>query len=312
MQKLTLAFTLVACVHATCRDFTATSMNREDQRPVIGTLVHVNDECASSVTKTAFGWCAPHLTGLPGADEFYGIFLSDTQSGAAAIAGGMHREGHQGESKNDFIRATGNDATATHETKICECFEEDVCSLVTTVSTCAAGTYAIPMRDGTFVCIEFHGPVPVADSATFDQMHRLEGASLVVSINSGNPVTFDEGLIATSHGGTRITGLYLYDDDPKSGLIFSSCGYLIIGSAMTIENGGSSKRKKRDLPTTNGATGGPAFAVSGSSVADPHLKGAHGITFDVFGEPGANYSLVLRPRLRLTCSWPIVVQRCAS
>jgi hypothetical protein len=28
---------------------------------------------------------------------------------------------------------------------------------------------------------------------------------------------------------------------------------------------------------------------------DPHLAGAHGITFDVYGKPAANYSLLVAP-----------------
>jgi hypothetical protein len=37
------------------------------------------------------------------------------------------------------------------------------------------------------------------------------------------------------------------------------------------------------------------IGVSGSGSGDPHLAGAYGITFDVYGKPAANYSLLVAP-----------------
>jgi hypothetical protein len=38
-----------------------------------------------------------------------------------------------------------------------------------------------------------------------------------------------------------------------------------------------------------------SILVSGSGSGDPHLAGAYGITFDVYGKPAANYSLLVAP-----------------
>jgi hypothetical protein len=59
--------------------------------------------------------------------------------------------------------------------------------------------------------------------------------------------------------------------------------------------GGTKKRALITAQTT--FLGGAAQEVSppGSAVGDPHFSGFFGIKFDVFGEPHANYSLLVAP-----------------
>jgi hypothetical protein len=47
------------------------------------------------------------------------------------------------------------------------------------------------------------------------------------------------------------------------------------------------------------ATAAPTPAPVVTAVGDPHLSGAHGIKFDVFGAPGANYSLLVAPAFEI-------------
>jgi hypothetical protein len=49
------------------------------------------------------------------------------------------------------------------------------------------------------------------------------------------------------------------------------------------------------LAVTTSTNGPGVHSSSTAVVGDPHLSGAHGIKFDVFGEPGANYSLLVAP-----------------
>jgi hypothetical protein len=53
--------------------------------------------------------------------------------------------------------------------------------------------------------------------------------------------------------------------------------------------------RKRDLSVVASAIGPGVHSSSSAVVGDPHLSGAHGIKFDVFGQPGANYSLFVAP-----------------
>jgi hypothetical protein len=54
-------------------------------------------------------------------------------------------------------------------------------------------------------------------------------------------------------------------------------------------------QRKRQAVGSIPVLGGPTVASSTSAGGDPHLKGMFGIDFDVFGKPGANYSLVTGP-----------------
>jgi hypothetical protein len=73
---------------------------------------------------------------------------------------------------------------------------------------------------------------------------------------------------------------------PKQGVFFSACGPFIVESNQ-------STRKR--APETKVLSLGTGVLKSAAASGDPHLAGANGITFDVYGKPAANYSLLVAP-----------------
>jgi hypothetical protein len=177
-------------------------------------------------------------------------------------------------------------------TTTCEC--DNACTAtVPTPSTCSSG-YAINIRGGGQLCLRFGDglQLPNADSATATTLRPLPSSHLAVSIEvGGNPpiaIAFTFGAVATSNGGLTLRALVLKKTgSPTQGLFFSACGPFILQDQYF-------DRKRALAPNVNTLNTG-VFSPPGSAVGEPHLAGAHGIKFDVFGAPGANYSLLVAP-----------------
>jgi hypothetical protein len=122
------------------------------------------------------------------------------------------------------------------------------------------------------------------DGSTADEMLPIPGQHLTVSIN-GETFTFSNGTAATRSGGSVLRALALLNDDGQ-GVFFSECGPFV------LQDGSD---RKRDLDPVVSAIGPGLHPSSSVAVGDPHLAGAHDIKFDVFGQPGANYSLFVAP-----------------
>jgi hypothetical protein len=154
-----------------------------------------------------------------------------------------------------------------------------------------AGGYAISKSGGGFVCVKFKGgKLTVGDGATSGAMAPIQGDFLTVTINE-NEVTYSSGAVATSDQGNTLHALLLKrnEEGHKKGAFFSACGPFIVQD-------GASRRKRNLLPSELSLASGrfvPAAAVTASG--DPHLAGAYGIKFDVYGKPAANYSLLVAP-----------------
>jgi hypothetical protein len=123
----------------------------------------------------------------------------------------------------------------------------------------------------------------------------LSSAFLAVTIDS-TPFTFEFGAVATSGGGTKIRSLMLATrgiNPGVQGVFFSACGPLI------VEDGAPAINRKRTLSVQDLTTGLASMVTSTSASGDPHLAGANGITFDVYGKPAANYSLLVAPAFEI-------------
>jgi hypothetical protein len=108
---------------------------------------------------------------------------------------------------------------------------------------------------------------------------------LKVTINGGTMVTYTHGAVATLERGKTLRALILMQGGAQ-GVFFSACGPFIVESNQ-------STRKR--VPETKVLSLGTGVLQSAAASGDPHLAGAHGITFDVYGKPAANYSLLVAP-----------------
>jgi hypothetical protein len=132
-------------------------------------------------------------------------------------------------------------------------------------------------------------------------MVPLSGDLLTVTINDAEE-TYDAGLVATKENGGELHGLVLIKKGAQ-GVFFSACGPFIISDANNVivlleeRKRGFTRQSLTFGPGTNGDQGGNGGGSDDSvkALGDPHLAGAHGIKFDVFGQPGANYSLLVAP-----------------
>jgi hypothetical protein len=174
-----------------------------------------------------------------------------------------------------------------------------------TASNCDNG-YVIPTTNAP-ICVKF-GPglqlTAESDDRAKDNLFFLPVAFLQVSINNGPLITYKRGAVSTLNNGTILRGLVLYDNTTTpnpQGVFFSACGPFI------VQDGLSGQRKRafglREDATAPGffqiPTPAPTPAPPVTAVGDPHLSGAHGIKFDVFGAPGANYSLLVAPAFEI-------------
>jgi hypothetical protein len=98
---------------------------------------------------------------------------------------------------------------------------------------------------------------------------------------------YTEGSFTLSSNGELLT-LVLIDGNSKA-VLFSACGPFIMPDAT----------RKRASPVNEQTTGIGSFGTLGEASGDPHLAGAHGITFDVYGKPAANYSLLVAPAFEI-------------
>jgi hypothetical protein len=96
--------------------------------------------------------------------------------------------------------------------------------------------------------------------------------------------------VATRNGGSVLRALILVNEvNNGQGVFFSECGPFI------VQDGNRNVDRKRVLGPSASSIGPAVHSSSSVAVGDPHLAGAHGIKFDVFGQPGANYSLLVAP-----------------
>jgi hypothetical protein len=121
----------------------------------------------------------------------------------------------------------------------------------------------------------------------------LTGDNLIVAID-GSQVTYAVGSAATSSGGTKLHALLLKDSTNTKGVFFSECGPFIVASPPPVVD-----RKRAVTSQFLSAGIGNLIPASSSVSGDPHLAGAHGIKFDVYGKPAANYSLVVAPAFEI-------------
>jgi hypothetical protein len=161
-------------------------------------------------------------------------------------------------------------------------------SIPTENTGCAAGSYAIK-KVGGFICVKFGtgtGATVVAGTST--TLAGITGELLTVTIGTAAAVTYTRGAAATSQDGKKLHALLLFKDS-TTGVFFSECGPFVVRDPTT---------RKRAL--TGDDTFGFASRVENQGAfGDPHLAGAHGITFDVFGKPAANYSLLVAPAFEI-------------
>jgi hypothetical protein len=100
-------------------------------------------------------------------------------------------------------------------------------------------------------------------------------------------VTYSAGAVATADEGKQLVALVLFKSgSPTQGVFFSACGPFIVESDQTT---------RKRAPEKQILSLGTGVLKSAAASGDPHLAGAHGITFDVYGKPAANYSLLVAP-----------------
>jgi hypothetical protein len=177
---------------------------------------------------------------------------------------------------------------------MCECAPTNVCPVTTATSSgCDVGTYAIAHSGGGFLCLKFGTStalqLPDADSATASAMVPLTGDHLTATIGTES-FTFDFGAVATSGGGTKLRLLMLVNDH-GAGVLYTACGPFMLQNRQN--------KRKRDISVQEMTTGLGNMVTSASASGDPHLAGANGITFDVYGKPSANYSLLVAPAFEI-------------
>jgi hypothetical protein len=123
-------------------------------------------------------------------------------------------------------------------------------------------------------------------------MAALSGDQLTVTLGTtagGVPtvVTYSAGAVATADEGKQLVALVLFKSgSPTQGVFFSACGPFI------VESNQSTRKRAPEKQILSLGTG---VLKSAAASGDPHLAGAHGITFDVYGKPAANYSLLVAP-----------------
>jgi hypothetical protein len=271
---LTVLVALIGRISATCAD------RVENAPSTIGTIIRPAEECANAKA-VPFGFNANSVT-----------FLSQVFFGTAIA--------------NEV--GTGQVQTVSlnfHQSKkACHCTVDDVCiATVPSAHDCAIGEYVLPVV-GSTVCLRFgrsaSPPLTLpsgADAAAADSMFELGGNHLILAID-GVEVTYAAIAVATTDSGKQIKALMALRGNPSNNAIFyAGCGPFIV--ERDAFDGDS---RKRTPEFSNSATG---LAVQVEQLppvgagGDPHLFGAHGIEFDVYGKPAANYSLLVAPAFEI-------------
>jgi hypothetical protein len=121
----------------------------------------------------------------------------------------------------------------------------------------------------------------IGNNAAANSLAALSGDLLQVSIN-GVVETYSAGAVATTNDGEQLVALLLIQGVSK-GVVFTACGPFVVGT-------GANTFTTRQLSLGTGR-----FTAKSTVSGDPHLVGAHGIKFDVYGKPAANYSLLVAP-----------------
>jgi hypothetical protein len=159
-------------------------------------------------------------------------------------------------------------------------------------SVVAAGSGSINLSGLTFF---FANPLPAI-------LHPNTAAVLVslgfVDVYNGvaGPTSFGTGADASGSGAGSAFGVL-----GNAGVLFVPADYISgapLSGALTFP--GATLASLGLAPGTYVYTWASDsltvnIGVSGSGSGDPHLAGAYGITFDVYGKPAANYSLLVAP-----------------
>lgn len=149
----------------------------------------------------------------------------------------------------------------------------------------------IPTTAGSSITVSFSAGLAIANVAPNELVKIPVDALSSVSVTGVAVVgPFATGVYATDAAG-NLKALLLFGSG-GNGVFFSSCGPFI------VQDGNGSSRK-RTLTTAQTTGLGGALPSTGSAFGDPHLKGLFGIKFDVFGEPRANYSLIVAPAFEI-------------
>jgi hypothetical protein len=123
--------------------------------------------------------------------------------------------------------------------------------------------------------------VVAGDPTTLGEI--TDNSLLTVTIDS-KMVTYTRGAAATSNDGKELHALLLTKGSTH-GVFFSKCGPFVVRDTTT---------RKRAL-TGDDSFGHAILREQQGAFGDPRIGGAHGITFDVYGEPAASYSLLVAP-----------------
>jgi hypothetical protein len=156
----------------------------------------------------------------------------------------------------------------------------------TTGSICAIGSYSVAKAGGGFACVTFSGgKLTVGDGASATSLASISGAFLAVTIDDDDEVIYSSGAVATSNNGNQLRALLLINENTNRAVFFSECGPFV------VENGLQDRKRVQILQADTIGSG--SFVSAATASGDPHLAGANGITFDVYGKPAANYSLLV-------------------
>jgi hypothetical protein len=188
---------------------------------------------------------------------------------------------------------------------VCTCEISDTCPGSTTTGTgCAVGHYAIA-KDSGFICVKFgSGAGSKVDVDSPTTLVEITDDLLTVTID-GTEETYSVGAAATSDNGNKLHALVLISND--DGVFFSECGPFIVESDQQPE-----PARKRAPEIEELSFGSGSFVSAATASGDPHLAGANGVTFDVYGKPAANYSLLVAPAFEVNMQLADRGPRCAS
>jgi ELWxxDGT repeat protein len=161
----------------------------------------------------------------------------------------------------------------------------DECEQVASDS-CPPSSYAVGTVAGVF-CFAINNGVELSSNLT-DLTLANCAIGVVGSVDPAFSATYDSCVFSTDGAGNLIK-MSLERADLRE-IEFERCGVL------SFDIGGlAGARRKRDYAPYLWAASTGTFAARGAANGDPHLAGAYGIKFDVYGAPGAKYSLLVAP-----------------
>jgi hypothetical protein len=173
-------------------------------------------------------------------------------------------------------------------TQVCLCDDSDSCPASSATGTgCPDGSYAIAKTGGGFICVKFGNGEKII-TTTFELITEL---TVTITDNGASVTeTFERGAAFTVDNGNTL-GVLALANGTTEGVLFSACGPFI------VESNPNTRKRVPEMRVLTGGTG--RFVASVTASGDPHLAGAHGITFDVYGKPAANYSLLVAPAFEI-------------